>query len=118
MKKFLLSCLFLLGCTVLTFAQDAAAAVPAPVKKPKFEWTAATMTTLGLTADVQTKILDLTKAAEDEAKKLRKDKSMADEDRKAKMKEVRTTCETAIAALLSDDEKKKLKAMRKELKAQ
>jgi Spy/CpxP family protein refolding chaperone len=119
MKKVLLALLFLTNFVAATFAQDAAAATPAapPAKKPKFEWNAETMNSAGIAADVQTKILDLTKAADAESKKIRKDKAIGDEDKKVQIKAIKDKCEKDIQALLTPEQKKKIGAIRKELKA-
>ena len=109
MKKVILAILLLASCATFSFAQDAAATP----KKPKFELTAETMSSVGIAADVQTKILDLTKAADAALKPLRKNKELADDDRKAQIKVIRDKCDNDVQALLTPEQKKKIKEMKK-----
>jgi Spy/CpxP family protein refolding chaperone len=114
MKKVILAILFLASFATFSFAQNAdAAAVP---KKPKFEWSAETMNSAGIAADVQTKITDLIKAAEEAIKPLRKNKELTDEDRKAQIKVIRDKCNKDIQALLTPEQVKKIADIRKALK--
>lgn len=112
MKKIILSIFLLVGSFACSFGQDAGTAtVP---QKPKFEWNSESMNKAGIATDVQTKITDITKVSDDAIKVLRKNKELTPEDRKAQIKVIRDKSNSDVQALLTEEQKKKIKEMRKE----
>lgn len=111
MKNIIFSILLLVGCFTFSFGQDTGtAAIP---QKPKFEWNAESMDKAGIAADVQTKITDIIKVADDAFKVLRKNKELTPESLKAQIKIIRDKSNADVQALLTDEQKKKIKEIRK-----
>lgn len=111
MKKIILALFVFLSMGSFAFAQNANA-TPASAK-PKFLWTAEAMNSAEIPADVQPKITELLRVAEDASALIRKDKSVQGEERKEKLKVIRTACDTDINALLTKEQKKKIGELRK-----
>jgi protein CpxP len=106
---------------VASFAQDAAPATPAAPGGPggpggrgnrmtPEERVKQMKETLGLTDDQATKIQAIYAAAQEKTKPLREDKSLSQEDRRAKMGEIMKSTQEDVNKVLTPDQQAKWKA--------
>jgi len=66
---------------------------------------------LNLTADQQTKVLDILKSQQSQAQSVRSDSSLSQEDRRSKMMEIHKSTNEQIRGVLDPDQQKKWDAM-------
>jgi periplasmic protein CpxP/Spy len=110
---------------VATFAQDAAPAAPGGAggaggrgaRQTPEERVKHLKETLGLTDDQATKIQAIYVAAQEKTKPLREDKSLSQEDRRAKMGEIMKSTQEDVNKVLTPDQQAKLKAEQEKRRA-
>jgi hypothetical protein len=85
-------------------------------KKENFSWQKEYMDEAGIPADVQAKIIALKDESEVKVKEIKKDASLAEDVKKEKIKEVHKKKSEAINALLSKEQKSKIKEIKERLK--
>jgi len=66
---------------------------------------------LSLTSDQQPKVLDLMKSEQSQMEKVRSDSSLSQDDRRAKMTDIRKSTDDQVRALLNPDQQKKFDEM-------
>jgi Skp family chaperone for outer membrane proteins len=111
MKKVIMMLSLLLTIVVSqSFAQNDKA------KKENFGWQKMYMDSAGISADVQTKIEAIKKDYDPQIKAIRKDATLAEDAKKEKMKELRKKMNDEINALLTKEQKAKIKAIKEGLK--
>jgi hypothetical protein len=111
MKRIITAVVLLMALgTTSSFAQDG------KMKKEGFSWQKNYMDSAGIAAEVQAKIETIKLQYDPQIKEIRKDKALAEDAKKAKMKEVRKKMNDEIVALLSKEQKAKIKAIKDGLK--
>lgn len=112
MKKltFMLLVLIITGSTQ-SFAQDAP-----KNKKENFSWQKMYMDEAGIPGDVQAKIEVIKQESEAKVKEIRKDATLADDVKKAKIKEINKKKGENINALLTKEQKEEIKEIRERIK--
>lgn len=85
-------------------------------KKDNFNWQKQYMDSAGIAADVQGKIEAIKKEAEPKVKAIRKDDSLTEDVKKEKIKEINKKKGEDINALLSKEQKAKIKEIKERLK--
>jgi len=85
-------------------------------KKETFSWQKAYMDEAGIPADVQTKIDDIKKEFEGKAKTIRKDATLDEDAKKEKLKENNKQKAQAIEALLTKEQKARIRDIRERIK--
>src|SRR5947209_20593078 len=73
-------------------------------------------TALGLTADQKSQVQDIMKEQMSQARAVRQDSSLSDDQKQAKMKELHESTHSKINAVLTPDQQKKFAEMRKDMK--
>ncbi len=111
MKYLIIAACLLLTSTSFTFAQNG------EKKKMQWQWNKPTMDELDINSETQTKIEAVKTANDAEVKKIKDDTSLADDQRKKKMQELRKKRMAEIDALLTPEQKAKADEKRKALKA-
>jgi|GEM_PF-4407990 len=85
-------------------------------KKEKFSWQKEYMDEAGIAPEVQAKITVLKEESEVKVKAIKKDTTFSEEEKKEKIKEVHKKKSEAINALLSKEQKNKIKEIKERLK--
>lgn len=112
MKKMILAlAIFLFAAGVQTFAQTTPKA-----KKEGFSWQKVHMDEAGIPADVQAKIEVINKESGVKVKEIRKDATLAEDVKKERIKEVNKKKGDDINALLTKEQKAKIKDIKERLK--
>jgi hypothetical protein len=111
MKKIItiMTMLFAMG-TTQSFAQQE------KVKKENFGWQKMYMDEASISTDVQAKIETIKLEFEPKTKAIRKDASLAEDVKKEKLKVINKERATAIEALLTKEQKAKIKEIKERLK--
>ena len=73
-------------------------------------------TALGLTADQKSQVQDIMKEQMSQARTVRQDSSLSDDQKQAKMKELHESTHSKINAVLTPDQQKKFAEMRKDMR--
>jgi hypothetical protein len=119
MKKLFVTLTLMVFTAIVGFSQAAVANAAAAEKKPQtFQLNKKTMAELGVTADVQTKILDIKKASDVLVKNIKEDTAMSEDDRKKALKELYAKRNKEMESLLTPEQKAKADEMKKALKEQ
>jgi hypothetical protein len=112
MKKVLFVLLALaMGAGTQSFAQEAP-----KTKKETLVWQKVYMDEAGIPADIQAKIDSIRGSYESRLKEIRKDNALPEETKKDKTKELNKQRSEEIFALLTKEQKEKIKTIRERLK--
>lgn len=111
-KVILMFAFFLFAFGVQSFAQDSTKA-----KKENFTWQKQYMDEAGIPADVQAKIEVIKKETQIKIKEIKKDGALSEEVKKEKRKEIRKQMNTGINALLSKEQREKIKGIKEKVKS-
>ena len=106
----------LLVTSTIVFAEDEKPEAPASGARAPGERLKALTEKLGLTEEQQGKIKDIFAKNMPNAKALREDTALSQEDRRAKMMELRKAEAEEIRAVLTPEQQEKMKEMRKAAK--
>jgi hypothetical protein len=109
-KRIMLLGVLLMIAVSQSFAQDA------KVKKDNFSWQKVYMDEAGIPVDIQAKIDSSKQVFEPKAKAIRKDGTFTEDAQKEKLKALYKERATAIEALLTQEQKNKIKAIKERLK--
>jgi hypothetical protein len=111
MKRIITAVVLLMALsTTNSFAQDAKG------KKENFAWQKAYMDSAGISADVQEKIEAIKKEYEPKTKAIRKDNALTEDAKKEQIKALNKEKAKTIEALLTKEQKAKIKAIKESLK--